>query len=96
VSVPAWIIALSGSDASFRFANFLHTLTRVELEAASRSSNPNGNWTIDQNILLAAYLHSVKHFPDIQFADISSAGAGRGVHWIVPSNSDIALKNARV
>lgn len=79
--VLAGVIAVGTTVAARKFAEILLKLASHELNNAS-TRPPDGNWGIDQNILVAAYAYSVQNCPEIRFSDISRSESGTGQHWM--------------
>ena len=93
ISVAAWAVAVAPNAPGRAFAE---ALSRVAAESLARAAEagPGGKWTIDQNILMAAYAHAAQAMPEVRFADLGfqtdlgqpaappDLAAPEGHHWM--------------
>lgn len=92
-AVNASMMVFARTGAAARFAGWLASLADHALRGAAGRST-SGTWGIDQNLLVAAYAHAVRHDPGIRFADLGAPGTWQaerlppfmrtpqGRHWL--------------
>jgi hypothetical protein len=72
---------LRETESALEFARIVSRVSDMQLQKAKKT-HPLENWCIDQMILCACYAYSIRHQPEIHFADLSGHPDGIGQHWL--------------